>query len=93
MGYLDQIPVTLANVWCGIVAFLSIYLMLLKMTDEQVIQYVRATAVAMGLPSDEERVSRAAAHFKRTQSMAQLLDQMEFPDDLEIPEIYCPKPV
>ena len=63
------------------------------MTDEQVLQFVQTSALALGLPSDEARVTRVAAHFKRTEAMAQLLDQVDCPADLEIAEIYCPKPI
>ena len=61
------------------------------MTDEQVLQFVQTSALALGLPADEARVARVAAHFKRTETMAQLLDQVNCPADLEIAEIYCPK--
>ena len=61
------------------------------MTDEQVLQFVQTSALALGLPADEVRVARVAAHFKRTEAMAELLDQVDCPADLEIAEIYCPK--
>ena len=63
------------------------------MTDEQVLQFVQTSALALGLPADDARVSRVAAHFKRTEAMAQLLDQVDCPADLEIAEIYCPKQI
>ncbi len=63
------------------------------MTDEQVLQFVQISAHALGLPADTERVSRVAAHFQRTAAMAQQLDQVDCPADLEIAEIYCPKPI
>ena len=43
------------------------------------------------LPADDARVARVAAHFKRTESMMQLLDEVQLPSDLEIAEIYNPK--
>ena len=61
------------------------------MTDEQVLQFVQTSSLALGLPADEARVARVAAHFKRTEAMAQLLYQVDCPADLEIAEIYCPK--
>ena len=61
------------------------------MTDEQVLQFVQTSALALGLPADEARVARVAAHFKRTEAMVQLLDQVDCPADIEIAEIYCPK--
>jgi hypothetical protein len=63
------------------------------MTDEQTIQFVQTAALALGLPADEARVARVAAHFKRTEAMALLLDQVDCPADLEIAEIYCPRPI
>ncbi len=63
------------------------------MTDEQVLEFVQTSALALGLPADEARVARVAAHFKRTEAMAQLLDQVDCPADLEIAEIYCPNPI
>ena len=63
------------------------------MTDEQTIKFVQTSALALGLPADVTRVARVAAHFKRTEAMAQLLDQVDCPADLEIAEIYCPKPI
>ena len=63
------------------------------MTDEQTHKFVQTSALALGLPADEARVAREAAHFKRTEVMAQLLDQVDCPVDLEIAEIYCPKPI
>jgi hypothetical protein len=47
----------------------------------------------LGLPTDKVRLERVASHFIRTEAMAQLLDQVEYPADLEIAEIYCPKPI
>lgn len=63
------------------------------MTDEQVHQFVQTSALALGLPADEARIARVATHFKRTEAMALLLDQVDYPVDLEITEIYCPKPI
>ena len=63
------------------------------MTDEQLLQFVQTSALALGLPADDARVVRVAAHFKRTEAMAQLLDQVDCPADLEIAEIYCPKQI
>ena len=61
------------------------------MTDEQVFQFVKTNAALMGLPADDARVARVAVHFKRTESMMQLLDEVQLPFDLEIAEIYNPK--
>ena len=61
------------------------------MTDAQIEKYIQACALSLGLPADAPRVSRVAGHFKRIDAMAQALDQVDCPADLEMPEIYCPK--
>ncbi len=61
------------------------------MNDLQIQAYIHACAESLGLPTDAPRVSRVAAHFKRIDAMAQALDQVDCPVDLEMPEIYCPK--
>jgi hypothetical protein len=63
------------------------------MTQEQALEFIQINAVAMGLPTDNTRLERVASHFIRTQAMAQLLDQVDCPADLEIAEIYCPKQI
>ena len=63
------------------------------MTNNQVLKFVQISANALGLTADADRVSRVAAHFQRTAAMAQQLDQVDLPADLEIAEIYCPKPI
>lgn len=63
------------------------------MTQEQALEFIQANASALGLPADKVRLERVASHFIRTEAMAQLLDQVEYPADLEIAEIYCPKPI
>ncbi len=63
------------------------------MTQEQALEFIRNNAVVLGLPTDETRLSRVASHFMRTEAMAQLLDQVDCPVDLEIAEIYCPKQI
>ncbi|PUE30463.1 hypothetical protein B9Z39_02360 [Limnohabitans sp. JirII-29] len=63
------------------------------MTDAQMVQYVQVSATVLGLPVDEARVVRVAAHLQRTAAMAQLLDGLDMPPELELPEIYCPKQV
>ncbi len=61
------------------------------MNDSQILEYVLACSLNLGLPADAPRVLRVAAHFKRIQAMAQALDQVDCAADLEMPEIYCPK--
>jgi hypothetical protein len=63
------------------------------MTQEQALEFIRNNAVILGLPTDKTRLTRVASHFIRTEAMAQLLDQVDCPADLEIAEIYCPKQI
>jgi len=63
------------------------------MTQEQALEFIRNNAVVLGLPTDKNRLTRVASHFMRTEAMAQLLDQVDCPADLEIAEIYCPKQI
>ncbi len=63
------------------------------LTDAQMVQYVQVSATVLGLPVDDARAVRVAAHLQRTAAMAQLLDQLDMPPELELAEIYCPKPV
>lgn len=63
------------------------------LTDAQMVQYVQVSATVLGLPVDEARAVRVAAHLQRTAAMAQLLDGLDLPPELELAEIYCPKPV
>ena len=63
------------------------------LTDAQMVQYVQVSATVLGLPVDEARAVRVAAHLQRTAAMAQLLDGLDMPPELELAEIYCPKQV
>ena len=63
------------------------------MTQEQALEFIRNNAVILGLPTDKTRLTRVASHLIRTEAMAQLLDQVDCPADLEIAEIYCPKQI
>ena len=62
------------------------------MGDAEVLAYVKASAVALGLPLDDAQAQRVAAHLQRTAAMARSLDQLQLPEDLEPAEIYVPKP-
>jgi hypothetical protein len=62
------------------------------MTEEQTLQYVQASAVAVGLPLDAAQAERVAAHLQRTAAMADLLDAFALGDSEELAEIYCPAP-
>ena len=63
------------------------------LTDAQMVQYVQVSATVLGLPVDDARAVRVAAHLQRTAAMAQLLDDLDMPPELELAEIYCPKQV
>ena len=62
------------------------------MEEKEVLAYVRAAAVAVGLPLDVKQVERVAAHLARTAALACQLDA--FPLDVadEPAEIYSPAP-
>ena len=60
------------------------------MTEAQTLAYVKASAAVLGLPLDEARAARVAAHLQRTAALAQLLDDVPLKVDIELAEIYCP---
>jgi len=61
------------------------------MTDEQVLNYVQASATALGLSLDAARAQRVAAHLQRTAAMASLLDGYGLAPQDEPAELYCPQ--
>ena len=75
------------------IRYLKFFLQGSSMTQEQALEFIRHNPIALGLPTDKTRLARVASHFMRTEAMAQLLDQVDCPVDLEIAEIYCPKPI
>lgn len=62
------------------------------MNDDHALAYVRASAAVLGLPLQDEQVVRVAAHLQRTAAMAKLLDAQSMPPEVELAEIYKPKP-
>jgi Protein of unknown function (DUF4089) len=60
-------------------------------SPEQSLAYVRASAQALGLPMDDARSARVAAHLQRTAQLAQLLNERDWAVEDEPAEIYCPK--
>ncbi|MES2583036.1 MAG: AtzG-like protein [Pseudomonadota bacterium] len=62
------------------------------MTESEVLAYVKASAVAQGLPLDEARALRVATHMARTAHLAALLDAAPLAVEDELAEIYMPKP-
>lgn len=60
------------------------------MTDAEMLNYVQASAAALGLPLDEGRTQRVAAHLTRTAALAQLLLEAPMEPHDELAEIYSP---
>jgi hypothetical protein len=62
------------------------------MEETEVLQYVQAAAVAIGLPLDAARAHAVAQHFARTAAMARLLESALLAPADELAEIYRPAP-
>jgi hypothetical protein len=62
------------------------------MDEQQALSYVRAAAVALGLPIDEARVARVAVQLRRTAALAESLDAWALDAADELVEIYRPLP-
>lgn len=62
------------------------------MTDEEVLSYVKASAVALGLTLDEARQQSVAVHLARTAALAAQLAALPLRVEDEPAEIYCPLP-
>ncbi len=62
------------------------------MTDEEVLSYVKASAVALGLTLDEARQHSVAVHLARTAGLAAQLGAFSLRVEDEPAEIYCPLP-
>lgn len=62
------------------------------MEESQVIQYVQAAAVAVGLPLDAARAQAVAQHLGRTVVLARLLETAALAPEDEPAEIYRPAP-
>jgi len=60
--------------------------------DDDITDYVRATARLLGLALDEPQVQRVAAHLLRTRALAASLDAVPLGADDEIAEIFRPAP-
>jgi hypothetical protein len=59
-------------------------------TENEALIYVRASAAVLRLPLDDEQVVRVAAHLQRSATLAQLLEAVDMPPELELAEIYRP---
>ena len=62
------------------------------MTDEQVLDYVKAAAALAGLPLDQARAQRVATHLARTAELAALLQAAGLDVEDEPAEVYRPAP-
>lgn len=62
------------------------------MSEEQLLDYVRTSAVVLGISIDSAQAQRVAIHLGRTAAMAQQLDQAGLGVADEPAEIYCPLP-
>jgi len=62
------------------------------MEESQVLNYVQAAALAVGLQVDPARAHAVAQHFGRTLAMARALDDIPLSPEQEPSEIFCPAP-
>jgi hypothetical protein len=62
------------------------------MEESELLNYVKAAAVAVGLPLDEARAQAVAQHFGRTVAMAKMLENAPLAPEHELAEIYRPAP-
>lgn len=62
------------------------------MTDAQVLNYVKAAALALDLPLDAARAERVAGHLARTAALAKVLESPPLAVEDEPAEVYCPAP-
>ena len=62
------------------------------MTDAQVLDYVKAAALALDLPLDAARAERVAGHLARTAALALVLEAAPLSVEDEPAEVYCPAP-
>ena len=60
------------------------------MTNTVYLDYVKASAALQGLALDDERARSVAAHLARTALLAQSLNDVPLPVEVELAEIYCP---
>lgn len=62
------------------------------MTEAETLTYVKASAVAMGIPLDAARAQRVAGHLERTAALAALLERVPLAPEDELAEIFNPDP-
>ena len=61
-------------------------------TDDDVIAYVRSSALLLGLKLDDAQVHRVATHLARTQGFATLLRDVPLGPEDELAEVFRPAP-
>jgi len=59
---------------------------------DDVVDYVRATALMLDMPLDAAQVQRVAVHLSRTKVLAASLAAVPLDADDEPAEIFCPAP-
>ncbi len=62
------------------------------MNEAQTLAYVRAAAVAVNIPLDDEQVARVAVHLQRTAGIATVLDAFPLAPHDEPAELFSPAP-
>jgi hypothetical protein len=62
------------------------------MTEDEVLAYVKAAAVAVALPLDAARAQAVAQHLGRTAAMARVLEQAQLAPEHEPAEVYRAAP-
>ena len=62
------------------------------MTEQSIVDYVRAAAAALDLPLDDAAAQRVATHLARTAALARLLDAAALTHGDEPAEVFRPAP-
>lgn len=62
------------------------------MNEAQTLNYVKAAAVAVGLPLDEAQAVRVAVHLQRTAGLAATLEDIPLAPHDEPAELFRPAP-
>jgi hypothetical protein len=62
------------------------------MEENEVLQYVKSAAIALGLPMDAARAEAVGQHLGRTVAMARVLENAPMAPADELAEIFRPAP-
>ena len=62
------------------------------MTDDDVLAYVKSSAMVQGIPLTEQRAAAVAAHLKVAHGIARIVQTVELTPHDELAQIYCPAP-